>query len=208
MKNTQKSKRHPNLILLNSTATNIQTLISPWIIVWWSAAFPGFGHLLLGINLTAYIMIIFELIVNNMANINDAIYLSMIGDIEGAKEVIDKKWFFGYIGIYVFSMYDSYRRAVEQNKIYVLSHRSFSNIPTSEMSNWNRNFLDMSSPGLGLFWSFFTPGIGAILVTRIPTFIFALSWWGIVAINSHWFEGILYLWYCRGTRTWSHRKSL
>lgn len=80
MEQNQANNRHSDYIQLNSSSTNILSHINPWIIVWWSAAFPGAGHLLLGIKLTAYILIVFELIVNNMANINDAIFLSMIGD--------------------------------------------------------------------------------------------------------------------------------
>ncbi|MEK5645791.1 hypothetical protein BK138_35110 [Paenibacillus rhizosphaerae] len=192
MEQNQANNRHSDYIQLDSSSTNILSHINPWIIVWWSAAFPGAGHLLLGIKLTAYILIVFELIVNNMANINDAIFLSMIGDFHGAKEVLEKKWFFGYMGIFVFSMYDGYRRTVELNKIYLLSYRTMNSGATSKISSWGRNFVDLSSPGLSLFWSFITPGTGAVLVTRIPAFIFALSWWGVTVINSHWFEGIYY----------------
>ncbi|MFB5678212.1 hypothetical protein ACE3NQ_16425 [Paenibacillus terreus] len=187
-----KAKRYHALSEMSSSGTNIQTHISPWIPLWWSAALPGFGHFLLGINLTAYVLVIFEFIVNYMAHINDAIYFSMLGDFEGAKHVINLRWFFGYIGIYMFAMYDSYRRAVDQNKLFLLAYRYTQNTSASELTNLNRNFMDVTSPGLGLIWSFITPGTGAIFVTRTPIFIFAMTYWGITAVFSHWFEGIYY----------------
>ena len=60
-------------------------LRNPYIIAWWSAAFPGFGHLLLSKYLRGYALFLWEILVNNMANINLAIVHSFTGNIDMAK---------------------------------------------------------------------------------------------------------------------------
>src|SRR5699024_6688661 len=46
---------------------------NPYIIGWWSAAFPGFGHLLLSKYIHAFVLFIWEVVINLQANINLAI---------------------------------------------------------------------------------------------------------------------------------------
>ena len=53
----------------------------PWVSAWWSAAFPGFGHMFIGKYLHGFILIIWELVVNNMSHLNMAIALSFLWQI-------------------------------------------------------------------------------------------------------------------------------
>jgi hypothetical protein len=85
-------------------SNNFLKLTNPWIVAWWSAAFPGFGYLLIGDFLLGFILMLFELAVNTMANLNNSIFYSMIGDFEQAKEVLDKKWLLTYMAVYVFAV--------------------------------------------------------------------------------------------------------
>jgi len=52
-------------------------LRNPFIIAGWSAAFPGFGHLLLSKYLRGYSLFMWEILVNNMAHLNQAIMYSL-----------------------------------------------------------------------------------------------------------------------------------
>ena len=64
-------------------------LRNPYIIAWWSAGFPGFGHLLLS-NTSRYVLFMWEILINNMAHINHAIVYSFTGNIGMAKEVLER----------------------------------------------------------------------------------------------------------------------
>lgn len=187
-----KEYRYHALAHLNGYSANIFSGINPWIPLWWSAAFPGYGHLLLGNTLTGFVLVCFEFVVNNMAHINQAIFYSMIGNIEGAKKTLNLHWFFGYIGVYIFAMYDSYRMTVENNKIYLLSYRYTQKVAFASLSVMNRNIIERTKPSVALFWSFITPGLGSVFTHRLPTFVFALTWWGVTVVKSHLFDGIYY----------------
>jgi hypothetical protein len=191
-KKSGTQERYPSLLHFNSSSSSILSHINPWLTLWWSAAFPGFGHFLIGNYVTGYIFVSIEIIVNNMAHINDAIYRTMIGDIQDAKEVLNLRWFFGYMGVYVFSFYDCYCRTVENNKVYLLSYRYTRKKSVSYMSPINGNIIDKTNPINGLFWSFLTPGLGSVFTHRTPTFVLALVWWGVTAVQSRWLEAIYY----------------
>jgi hypothetical protein len=191
--NVDKSEdRYHPLLKINGVSSNYLSHLNPWIPLWWSAAFPGFGHFLIGNSITAYILMLFEFTVNNFAHINHGIYYCMIGDISHAIEVINLRWFPGYIGVYVFAMYDCYRRTVELNKVYLLSYRYTKKNAFSSLTPLSVNNTDLTSPVLGMVWSFITPGLGAQFMSRLPTFVFSLIWWGITIYYSRWFEGIYY----------------
>lgn len=193
MANSQdKEERYMPLVRFNGASSNLISYLNPWIPLWWSAALPGYGHFLLGNNLTAYILVIFEFVMNTMSHLNEAIYRSMIGDIKGAREVLDLRWFFGYIGVFVFAMYDSYSRTVENNKLYILAYRYTQKISFASLSTLNQNTIEKSSPVMGMFWSFITPGLGAVFTHRLPIFIFCLVTWGATVVKSRLFEALYY----------------
>lgn len=70
----RRYKTHVSLV-----GTTQLHLRNPYIIAWWSAAFPGFGHLLLSKYLRGYALILWELLVNNMAHLNYGIIYSFTG---------------------------------------------------------------------------------------------------------------------------------
>ena len=96
-------------------------LRNPFIIAWWSAAFPGFGHLLLSKYLRGYSLFMWEILVNNMAHLNHAIMYSFTGDIEMAKEILEHRWLLLYLPVYIFGTWDSCRSTVDMNKVFILA---------------------------------------------------------------------------------------
>jgi hypothetical protein len=168
-------------------------LTNPWVVLWWSAAFPGFGYILLGDFVLGFILMMFEVIVNTLGGINSSIYFSMIGDFEQAKEVLDKKWFLAYMAIYIFAIYDSYRRAVEYNKSYILAFRE----NTQDLNIFNLApsgiaTLDKASPANAVIWSALSSGISAMYFKNMPNLIFSLFWIGLLSYKSSLFESIHY----------------
>jgi len=61
-------------------------LRNPYVIAWWSAAYPGLGHLLLSKYLGEFLLFIWEITVNLKAHVNLAILYTFTGRFEMAKE--------------------------------------------------------------------------------------------------------------------------
>jgi TM2 domain-containing membrane protein YozV len=149
-------------------------LRNPFIIAWWSAAFPGFGHLLLSKYLRGYALFIWEILVNNMANINQAMVFSFTGDIEMAKDVLDPRWTLMYIPVYIFAIWDSYRTTVDMNKVFILAEREDAEFNSFVIGATEINYLDKRRPLNAIIWSLFTPGLGQLYIHRVITAIFTL----------------------------------
>ncbi|WNF38265.1 hypothetical protein RJD24_07510 [Bacillaceae bacterium IKA-2] len=149
-------------------------LRNPYMIAWWSAAFPGFGHLLMSKYLRGYALFIWEILINNMANINHAMVYSFTGNFEMAKEVLEPRWMLLYIPVYIFGIWDSYRTTVDLNKIYVLAERENSNFNTFSIGATEINYLDKRKPTTAVMWSVLMPGMGQLYIHRILVALFML----------------------------------
>jgi TM2 domain-containing membrane protein YozV len=165
-------------------------LRNPYIIAWWSAAFPGFGHLLLSKYLRGFVLIIWEVIVNIQANVNIAMVYSFQGEIEQAKEVLDTRWLLIYIPVYIFAIWDSYRTTVDLNKVFVLADREEHKFNSFSIGALEINYLDKRNPVMAVLWSAFIPGLGQLYIHRIVTAFFVIIWTVIFFYYSHALEAI------------------
>ncbi len=162
---------------VSAAGTTQLHLRNPFVIAWWSAAFPGLGHLLLSKYLRGYILFIWEVIINMEANINLAILYSFTGRFDMARDVLDKEWALLYIPTYLFAIWDSYRTACDVNHCYMLAQREDAEIKAFAISAFEFNYLDKRSPLAAGVWSLLMPGTGQLYIHRIPTSIFLLTWW-------------------------------
>jgi hypothetical protein len=165
-------------------------LRNPFIIGWWSAAFPGFGHMLLSKFLRGYLLFMWEVIVNLKAHINLAMIYSFQGNINMAKEVLDTRWLLMYIPVYIFGIWDSYRTTVDLNKIYLLAEWENHRFTTFSMGAVEINYLDKRNPILSVVWSLFVPGLGQLYIHRILTSFFVIIWLVIFFYFSHVLEAV------------------
>lgn len=149
-------------------------LRNPYIIAWWSAAFPGFGHLLLSKYLRGYALFVWEILVNNMADINLAIVYSFTGNIEMAKEVLEPRWMLLYLPVYFFGIWDSYRTSVDLNKTFLLAERENADFTSYTIGAFEINYLDKRRPIMAVLWSLFTPGLGQLYIHRVLTASFTM----------------------------------
>lgn len=189
--NIKNKENRRYLYSMNSITINYIHQKNPWVVVWWSLAFPGFGHLLINSNVIGFSLIIWELLINNQANLNQAIYLSMIGDFEEAKNVLNKKWFLFYIGMYIFAAWDCYKRTVKINQLCTLAYRqTHHDFVPFFMSPIELNFLERRTPWAALFWTALIPGVGHLTNRSIPTGMFAILWWVVLVYFSHTLEAI------------------
>lgn len=163
---------------------------NPYIIAWWSAAFPGFGHMLLSKYLRGYVLFIWEVIVNVNANVNVAMVYSFQGKFSMAKEVLDTRWLLMYIPVYLFGIWDSYRTTVDLNKVYLLADHEDHRYNTFSMGALEINYLDNRIPSMSVMWSLFVPGLGHLYIHRIMTAFFVILWVVIFYYQSHALEAI------------------
>ncbi|GAA0489355.1 hypothetical protein GCM10008986_13980 [Salinibacillus aidingensis] len=119
--NDNTARRYKALVSVMGT-TQIH-LRNPYIVAWWSMAFPGFGHLLLSKYIRGYLLFIWEVVVNVQSNLNLGMIYSFQGKIDLAKDILDTRWLLIYIPVYLFAIWDSYRTTVDMNKVYILAER-------------------------------------------------------------------------------------
>ncbi|WP_163538444.1 hypothetical protein [Gracilibacillus sp. YIM 98692] len=165
-------------------------LRNPYIIAWWSAAFPGFGHLLLSKYLRGFVLFIWEVIINVNANLNLAMIYSFQGEIEMAKEILDTRWLLIYIPVYFFGIWDSYRTTIDMNKVYLLAEREEHSFNTFSIGALEINYLDKRDPVMSVIWSLFVPGLGELYIHRIVTAFFVIIWVVLFSYFSHGLEAI------------------
>lgn len=77
---------------VSSMGTTQIHLRNPYVIAWWSAASPGFGHLLLSKYVGGFVLVAWEIFINVNAKINLAMVYSFGGKFEVAKQVLEPRW--------------------------------------------------------------------------------------------------------------------
>ncbi len=109
---------------VGATNTNVASLVNPTAIMWWSAAIPGYGHVMLCKYVTGFLFIAWEFLVNVNSKLNTAILYTFLGRFDEAIDVINLNWILLYAPVYLFSMWDSRRVAIDLNKYAILADMS------------------------------------------------------------------------------------
>ncbi|WP_078548886.1 hypothetical protein [Litchfieldia alkalitelluris] len=170
------SVRRPKAYISQFSTTQLH-LRNPFVVAFFSFSYPGFGNLMLHRYAKAFVLIGWEIFINQMANLNLAIMYSLLGDFSQAKDVVNERWLILYVGIYMFSIWDTYRSTVDLNKLYILADNEDAPITPMIITPWDINFLDKRSPGVAAAWSILIPGLGHLYVHKVITgfFIFGYS---------------------------------
>ncbi|MDF2629732.1 MAG: hypothetical protein K0R39_3563, partial [Symbiobacteriaceae bacterium] len=90
---------------------------NPYVALACSIALPGLGHFYCGAYSRGAILMSWEIIVNQFGRVNLAILLSTLGHYAEAQAVVRYEWAVMYPLFYILSMWDSYRLAVDLNKL-------------------------------------------------------------------------------------------
>jgi TM2 domain-containing membrane protein YozV len=167
-------------------------LRNPWVVAWWSAALPGFGHMNLGFYLKGFMLIAWEIVINTNAEINKAIVYSFNDRFVAAKEVLNPRWLLLYIPVYIYAIWDSYRKTVDLNKHCLLAESKNAPVTLFEMNGLTLNTLDKRSPRLALTWSLLFPGLGHLYLNRLPSGSFIVVCCIIISFCSHLVEASLF----------------
>jgi hypothetical protein len=169
----------------SSYNTNLLQLKNPWVPVWWSAAFPGMGHIINGAYIRGFIFLTWEFLINLNSQLNLAMVYSFIGRFEMAKEIVNTQWFLLYIAVYIGSIWDSYRETVNTIKLVVLAKKEKAPIVPFRLGSMGLNFLDRRPPWLAAAWSFLMPGMGHMYLKRLPAGSFIIVIWVICMYYSN-----------------------
>ncbi|MDQ0902562.1 hypothetical protein [Paenibacillus sp. V4I7] len=166
---------------------------NPYLVAWWSASFPGFGHLLMYKNTMGVLLTLSEVMINSLASINLAMVYSFCGKFEMAKQVLQPLWVYGYMIIYFFAIWDSYRCALETNKHYELAILENARFPNQLMRATGIQFIEKKSPLTAALCSFFFPGLGQLYNKHIWLGFYGIFWWWVYVTFSHFYEAVLAL---------------
>lgn len=177
---------------MNSLATNFFHLRNPLTMAWWSAAYPGFGHISMGNYVSGFLLFFWEMTVNTQGKVNLAILYSFTGRFDMAKEIVNNRWLLLYVLVYIFAIWDSYRLALQFNQLAILADRNEEIIQPVSVSFVEINALDQRSPWVAVAWTVLAPGLGHIYTHRIPTGFFIVVWWMVIAYFSFLFQSVQY----------------
>jgi TM2 domain-containing membrane protein YozV len=166
---------------------------NPKMIAWWSASFPGFGHFLLHHFYRGYLLSAWEVIINSLARINEAIFYSLSGQYELAASVVEPRWAFAYAIVYLFSIWDSYIKALDANKQFHLAKLEGARIQSHIIKPLNITSISFKRPISALVCSFIFPGLGQLYNNRISLGFYGVFWWFVYMTMSRSHEALLYL---------------
>ncbi len=147
---------------------------NPLMVALWSVAFPGYGHFLLHKYLRGSALFLWELYINQRTMLNTAMMHTFNGDFQSAKDALNEKFIYLYIPVYLFAIWDSYRTAVDENKMYLLAKRENAPIRTFAINSFEVNYLDKKKPWLALVWSMGIPSMGQLYLHRMFSAVFTL----------------------------------
>ncbi|MDN3019158.1 hypothetical protein PH210_23580 [Paenibacillus sp. BSR1-1] len=180
---------------LGTLHLNLLHFTNPWVTVAWAWFMPGFGHLLLGQYILGWILFVWEVVLNVQTQFNVAIIYTFIGRFDEAVQILkqeDGYWLLTYGAVFVFTVYSTYKIAVDNNLLYELAHKDNAPISIFKIDQIQWNSLSKRSPIVGALWSLFIPGIGAVYTHRVLTAIFEVVWWNVILMKSHLLSSIQY----------------
>ncbi|OZM58107.1 hypothetical protein CIB95_00575 [Lottiidibacillus patelloidae] len=184
MNSSTSTPRHPKAII-SSFINNFIYIRNPYIIMWWSAALPGFGHIMLCRYFIGSILIIWEFYINSYSGLNEAILYSFIGEFEKAKEVLNPRIATLYIPVYFFAIWDSRRITIELNKMSILADQQKAPIFRAVISPLDLNYLEIRKPKMAIIYSILCPGLGQLYLHNYVMGFYLLLWWVITIFKSN-----------------------
>jgi hypothetical protein len=179
-----ETPRHPKSVI-SSFINNFIYIRNPNIVMWWSAALPGFGHIMLCRYFIGSILIVWEFFINSYSGLNEALLYSFIGDFEKANEVLNPKIATLYIPVYFFAIWDSRRITIELNKMSILADRHKAPIHRAVIKPFDINYLEKRDPSIAVYLSTVCPGLGQLYIHNYAMGFYILVWWVLTMYHSN-----------------------
>ncbi|QDP39658.1 hypothetical protein [Radiobacillus deserti] len=186
----QKRIQLAHLSIFGTTQIHLR---NPYIIAMWSIAFPGYGHLLLNKYIRGFSLVLWEIIINQMIHLNEAMVYTFNGNVEGAIQVLNIQYMHLYIPVYLFGIWDSYRTTVDLNKMYLIGESKSPNVDRLIIKPFEINYLDKRNPIAATLWAMTIPSVGQLYNHRVIGAIFTLTLTVVFMMHSHFLEAFHYL---------------
>lgn len=176
---------------ISTISVNMIHWRNPLVTAWWSAAFPGFGHIMLGKYVKGFIFVLLEFALNYTTNVNLAIFYSFTGDFSKSIKILNKKDCIIYISVFIYAIWDSYRATIELNKYTFLSKYEKSSIIPFKIGSFEINYIDKRNTWLAIIWSALLPGMGHLFTRKVFTGFFILASWITLTYLCGFWEGFI-----------------
>lgn len=131
------------------------------------------------------LLFLWEIIINLKAHVNLALIYTILGQFDQARAVVDLRWSLLYVPVYVFSVWDSYRVAVDLNKHYILAMREDARVGGFFMNAYTVTYLDKRSPYVAASWCALAPGLSHLMLHRLLHAVFMVFWWTVIVYQSN-----------------------
>ncbi|NPV91018.1 MAG: hypothetical protein HPY50_09625 [Firmicutes bacterium] len=187
-----KKRRRP-LATISMFGVSFLHRQNPYMVAWWSAAFPGYGQYLANQYLRATLMTLSEKIINTLAHINEAMVYTFCGEFASAKSVLQPRWVLGYLALYLYAIWDSYRSALVQNKLCHIAELEDERLSPMLLHPLEIQYLEPKSPYTAALYSFFYPGLGQLYNHRFGLGFYAMFFWTLYMTLSRSHESIVML---------------
>lgn len=184
-----KPPRRPRMLMSGDGITYIWRR-NPFIAVWWSAAFPGFGQLLLNQYARGILLTLSEVIINRLGHVNEAMVYTFCGRFDLVRASLQPRWMYGYLVIYLYAIWNSYRSAITFNRLSHLAELENTRIVGLVIHPVEIQYLERKNPITGAFWSLAFPGLGQLYNQRVSLGIYAILWWWIFTTLSHTYDSL------------------
>lgn len=181
--------RYPRAYV-SSLTTNHLRVRNPYLVATWAAFAPGLGNLLQQRIGKGLLLVIWGAVVNLAAHINLALWYSLTGHFELARNTVNTRWLLLYVAVYVYAVWDAYRGTVEMNRLGILADREDAPVKPFVIQQMDINYLDKRSPGLAATWSALGSGLGSLYLHKIFSGIFFIVWTITVFYFSHVLQAI------------------
>ncbi len=109
-----------------------------------------------------------------------------------AKSVIETRWVYGYLTIYFYCIWDSFRGTLVQNKLCQLAELKNEPIPGTLIHPLEIQYIEKKNPFTAAFYSFCFPGLGQLYNHRFGLAFYAMFWWWFYITFSHAYESLFF----------------
>jgi hypothetical protein len=158
---------------------------NPWVAMACSIALPGLGHFYCGAYFRGFTLMSWEITVNQIGRVNHAIFLTALGHLDKAQAVLNYRWAMIYPVFYVLAMWDSYRLAVDMNKLVEIEERQpVRQFAVMDMISIETTFLSKKNPWLAAILSIFLGGAGHFYNFKIIKAVMLMGWHLAVWLNA------------------------
>lgn len=173
-----RNGRRPLVVISNSGVSHLHRQ-NPYMLAWWSAAFPGAAHYMLNQYYRATLLSLMEVSINSLAHINEAIVYTFTGQFEMTKVILQPRWAVGYVIIYFYTIWDAYRTGLTQNKLCHLAEMENVEIDTMYFAPNEVQYLEQNKPLTAAWYSLLFPGLGQLYLHRFWLAFYIILWWWI-----------------------------